>query len=442
MSFLDTLKRWLNMNNEKYPTTIVAYNLEKIKSDENNQLEFALLDNINKPMSNAKVNIDIVNKTYTKTTDENGIAKLNINLNPGYYNARIFFEGNENFRSSEKNVKVTVSPNLIVQNMTCTEKAGQPLKALVVDAKGTKIDNVPLTFEVLGKIYKRFSKNSGQAELPIRLSKGTYNVKVSSYQTAKNVTVTCTSKPKNKTVLKGTDITKKQNDVAAYTAKLEKSENNKKTALKGKTVEITVNKKTYFKMTNENGEAKLPLNLNSGNYSLKTVFKGDTEYLPSQTTNKINIIKTNKTYNKVVFYPQNNNVNCGPASLEICSQILGNHISQNTFADVCNTGSNGTAPSDLVAGAKKEGFKLTQIPLTFKAVSEAIESKSPVIYHHWTGGLSCLNWVNGYGHYSVIWEWSDNPNRFYVCDPTKGLGVCSSSAIINASYNFYKVEKI
>jgi peptidoglycan hydrolase-like protein with peptidoglycan-binding domain len=338
---------------------------------------------------------------------------------------------------------VTVSPRIIAQDFTCTEKAGQNLKALLVDANGTKIDNVPVEFHIVGKTYSRHTDDAGNASLPIRLRKGTYDCTITSYNTSVKVKVTCVEHKKTATTLQGTDLNKKQGGTESYKCRLTYKNNaGKVCGLAGREVQIVLHKVTYKRKTDANGYADLPVNLTAGNYVAHTIFRGDDDYLPSERTNKIVIKKTNKTYNAVRFYQQNNGVNCGPTSLEICSQILGNHISQDKFAEWCNTGSNGTSPADLISGARKGGFKLTEIPRTFKAVSDAIESKSPVIYHHWTGGLSCMNWVNGYGHYAVIYEWSDNPNRFYICDPTKGLGVCSPSAIISASYNFYKVEKI
>lgn len=451
MSFLDTLKKWLNNNKNTFVTQIIATDIHKIKGS-SDELQFALYDHKNQPLPEKECvftfHFTSGDVDYTRTTNNEGIVSLPVNLNPGVYSCTCKFNGDRKYRASTKNVKIYINPVLHVQDMSCTEKAGQPLKVLVTDANGMKIDNQKCTFTFHftsgDKDYVVSSRNDGVASIPINLMKGKYNVTVKCHETSENVTVTCISKPKKEAFLKGTNIDKKQGTPGNYTFKLYTYDKNKKIVnITGKKVYITIAGKTYIRTTNTDGNEKLAINLNKGKYTIKTVFKGDDDYLPCTRTNQVIIHEpVRKVYNACIFYEQNNNVNCGPASLEICSQILGNHISQNTFADVCNTGSNGTAPSDLMAGAKKEGFKLTRIPLTFKAVTEAIESGKPVIYHHWTGGLNCMSWVNGYGHYAVIYEWSDNPNRFYCCDPTKGFAVCSPSAIISASYNFYTIERI
>ena len=129
----------------------------------------------------------------------------------------------------------------------------------------------------------------------------------------------------------------------------------------------------------------------------------------------------------------------------MCSQILGDEVSINSFANACYTDSSGTAPDDLIAGARKLGFKLTEIPRNVSGVSKAIDSGKPVIAHIMTGGVTCAGWQGNYGHYIVIYDYGDY--YYYIADPTKGMCVCSHSMIDNAmrgydGIKYYSVERI
>ena len=69
----------------------------------------ATLKNKNKVMKNVIVKLTVNKKTYKVKTNSKGVAVFAINLTKkGKYNAVYKFEGNSNFKSSTKTVKISI----------------------------------------------------------------------------------------------------------------------------------------------------------------------------------------------------------------------------------------------------------------------------------------------------------------------------------------------
>lgn len=145
------------------------------------------------------------------------------------------------------------------------------------------------------------------------------------------------------------------------------------------------------------------------------------------------VVASSTANNPLCIDYQNNGVNCGPTSLSMCIQMYGEYISESTLARACDTGSNGTGPSELKMGAKKYGYKLVEIPRNINAVKESLAKCRPVIMHihtSYSGGRSCLGYRGAYGHYIMCY--GTNGNYYKLADPTKGFKTCSSGSIDNA----------
>ena len=64
------------------------------------QLTVTLTDADGKPLANKDIQISINGVTYNRTTDNNGEAKLNINLSPRDYGLILTFEGDLMYKAS------------------------------------------------------------------------------------------------------------------------------------------------------------------------------------------------------------------------------------------------------------------------------------------------------------------------------------------------------
>lgn len=159
------------------------------------------------------------------------------------------------------------------------------------------------------------------------------------------------------------------------------------------------------------------------------------------------VTKNSTANNPLVMDYQDSSVTCGPTSLSMASQMLYGNTSEAKFKKACKTGSDGTSPNNLVAGAKTLGYELTRIGRNSSAVKNSIRLGKPVVAHIQTGGSTkprCLEYINNYGHYILIYGISGD--YYLVADPTKGLKKCAFSQINNAtngrSINYYSVSPL
>ena len=158
-----------------------------------------------------------------------------------------------------------------------------------------------------------------------------------------------------------------------------------------------------------------------------------------------NYVTLNSTANNPLCIDyQDKSTTCGPTSLSMAIQMLYGYKSESVCAKACKTGSSGTAPDNLIAGAKSLGYKLTKITRISSAVKNNLKLGKPVIAHIETGGKTkpaCLGYINNYGHYILIYGVSGD--YYLVADPTKGLRKCKFSQIDKAtngrSINYYSV---
>lgn len=73
-----------------------------------------LSDENGNALKNTKVTFTLLKNTYTKTTNDNGIASLQLNLNDGSYNITTKFAGNSNYKSSSITTQITMSNTRVV----------------------------------------------------------------------------------------------------------------------------------------------------------------------------------------------------------------------------------------------------------------------------------------------------------------------------------------
>ena len=439
MGFLDWIKSLIT-NNKKIARIIVK---EFNKTfGEKDQLEIALLEG-KTPLTDKTINITINGKSYARKTDKDGIARLNINLPVGVYKPQFEFV-DDDYDYVTTWCKVFVNPVVVTQNMKMTEKDGSQFTAITTSATGVRLSGVPVVFRINGKDYERTSDIVGEAKININLPKGDYDITTTSLKVIAKNTIHIDEKPKKVTSMEGVNISKAYSDPLPYQCAVYDDAGR----VTGN-VDITVNGKTYRKTPDETGLYKLDIKLEPGTYQITAKYLGDNEHLPSQIVNTIHIVEDpqepERVYNPIRIKYQPNSYTCGPTSLSMCSQILGDETSINAFANACETTTDGTGPDELISGARKLGFKVTPIGRSYSAVKNAIDNGKPVIAHVMTITMSCLGWQGNYGHYVVIYDYDDG--YYHVADPTKGIAWCYKDQVDYATrgyegIQYYSVERL
>ena len=128
------------------------------------------LDGNGKALTNTDVKFNINGVFYTRVTDENGIARLNIRLDPASYIITAY----NPVTGEQKANEVTVLPRIIAEDLSMKYLDGSSFNATLVDGQGKAVAGVNITFNVNGVFYHRTTDANGVARLNIRLMPGDY----------------------------------------------------------------------------------------------------------------------------------------------------------------------------------------------------------------------------------------------------------------------------
>ena len=128
------------------------------------------LDGNGKALANTDVKFNINGVFYTRVTDENGIARLNIRLDPASYIITAY----NPVTGEQKANNITVLPRIIAEDLSMKYLDGSTFNAALVDGQGKAISGVNITFNINGVFYHRTTDADGVTKLNIRLMPGEY----------------------------------------------------------------------------------------------------------------------------------------------------------------------------------------------------------------------------------------------------------------------------
>lgn len=176
MSFIEWLK---NIFSTKKRSILTSTDLAKIKG-ETTPLEMILTDKEDQPLPNETIYITINGKTYERTTNEQGIATININLIPGVYKALIRYNGNDTYNGSTAYSDINISANLEAEDLNMVQGDGSNFSVTTKDSNGEILPNTKVSFTINNKGYDKVSNEEGIASLTINLAAGDYKIVSSS----------------------------------------------------------------------------------------------------------------------------------------------------------------------------------------------------------------------------------------------------------------------
>lgn len=209
-------------------------------------------------VANANITFNINGVNYTKTTDENGTAYLNINLRPGTYNITTFFNG------INKTNTVTVLSTITGDNLVKYYKNGTEFYANFVKGNGEALANRNVTFNINGVFYTRETDSNGIAKLNINLRPGNYILTATDPETGLDIgfdiTVLSTIIAKN--------LTKTYLNASQFNARFVKGNGDR---LANVNVTFNINGVFYTRQTNNDGLATLNINLMPGKYIITAI---------------------------------------------------------------------------------------------------------------------------------------------------------------------------
>ena len=228
------------------------------------------LDGCGSPLVNASVIFNINGVFYKKQTDDNGMAKLNINLRPGVYILTAMHPDALMYGSN-----ITVLSTILANDVVKFFRNGTQYCAKFLDGCGSPLVNASVTFNINGVLYKKQTDYEGVARLNINLFPGKYILTAmhpDGLMYGYNITVLST--------IHGDDIVKFFRNGTQYCAKFLDGCGS---PLVNASVTFNINGVLYKKQTDDNGMARLNINLFPGEYILTAIHLNGEE--------KANIIK-------------------------------------------------------------------------------------------------------------------------------------------------------
>ena len=228
------------------------------------------LDGCGSPLVNASVIFNINGVFYKKQTDDNGMAKLNINLRPGVYILTAMHPDTLMYGSN-----ITVLSTILANDVVKFFRNGTQYCAKFLDGCGSPLVNASVTFNINGVLYKKQTDYEGIARLNINLFPGKYILTAmhpDGLMYGYNITVLST--------IHGDDIVKFFRNGTQYCAKFLDGCGS---PLVNASVTFNINGVLYKKQTDDNGMARLNINLFPGEYILTAIHLNGEE--------KANIIK-------------------------------------------------------------------------------------------------------------------------------------------------------
>ena len=175
MSFIDFIKKLIG--NNKKTARIIIKNLIKTYGT-TTPFEVGLYDG-KTPLADKILYITINGMSYQRKTDENGIAKLNINLNVGEYPIYVDFYETEEYNPANAYATVYVKTDTRIEGTNINKTASQTAvyQCAIYDKDNNRLKNVPIDLTINNVTYNRTTnQEDGLARLNIRLGIGNYTL--------------------------------------------------------------------------------------------------------------------------------------------------------------------------------------------------------------------------------------------------------------------------
>ena len=246
-----------------------------------------LTDYQGRPIVNDIIYFTINGKTYAKTTDDNGVASIGLNLDSKVYTATVSYNESEVYSKISKNVTVTINPTVISEDLVKMYQNDTRFYVKFTDSTGKALANTTVKFNIHGVFYTKKTDKDGVADLGIMLRPGEYILTaynpVTGEEKGFNITV--------KSLIVQSDLTKYYLNASKFQATI--YDKNGSLAV-GKNVTFNINGVFYTKTTDSNGVVSLAINLRPGEYIITTMYEGlavgnNIVVLPTLVTRDLNM---------------------------------------------------------------------------------------------------------------------------------------------------------
>ncbi len=296
--------RTVNVISMLISTTLTANDVLLYPGDTGNYV-VTLKDKNGKALPNQNIRIAFNGKVSTLLTDDKGQVSLPVSGSTGHYPIDAFFDGKDNYLSSNKSNYVVVlsdggsNTQIKANNISMLYHDGTRFVATVTDMNDNVLKNVEIGFMINNVSYLRKTNDNGQASIPLNLPANTYNV-VSYFigdgnylpAIAENTVVIGST-------ISASDVVKYYKNATQYEATFLNSDGSY--LAKGTKVTFNINGKLYSRsIRDDRGNTVFDINLGPGKYIL-TATNTNGENIASN----IEVLTIFAEHNNVVKYYKN-----------------------------------------------------------------------------------------------------------------------------------------
>ena len=264
----------VNSNKLTVLTTIFGDDLVKVYRNES-QYYATFLDDQGNPLYNTTVTFNINGVMYDRKTNDNGTAKLNINLPQGVYVITATNPQNGEMHTNNVTVLASITDN---NDLVKYYRNDSQYVVTILGADGNPVGaGETVVFNINGVMYERKTNASGQAKLNINLQPGNYTVtaEYNGCKVSNNIEVL--------PVLRAKDLVKKYGVSDQFIAYLVDGQGK---PFEGQTVNFNINGVFYDRVTDSDGRAILNIRLGAAmdTYIITSSYNG------TNIANKITIV--------------------------------------------------------------------------------------------------------------------------------------------------------
>jgi hypothetical protein len=243
-------------------STIEGNDLTKIFKN-SSQYYVTLLDPNGTPLKDNQVEFNINGVFYKREINESGVARMNINLNPGTY---IITAKNPVNNEQHSNTIIVLSNIVENRNITKYYKNETQYTLRLIDEKGNPAGaGEKVTFNINGVFYTRYSNETGYVKMNINLIPGDYII-TADYNGLKE-----SNEIHVLSILEGKNVEMEYCDGTQYEVKLLDGYGN---PYSNQNITLNINGVFYNRTTDSKGIARLNIRLNTGEYIITATYNG------------------------------------------------------------------------------------------------------------------------------------------------------------------------
>ena len=222
------------------------------------------LDGEGNPLVNTAVTFNIHGVFYTRTTNATGWAKLNINIQDGHYIITAFNPVTGEMKSNNVTVfSLIESSDLVKHYRNDTQFV---IRVRADDGTWAKAGE-EVTFNIHGVFYTRYTNETGHIKLNINIQPGEYIITSYYKDCVEGNRITVLPR------LITSDLTMTRGDGSVFTAKTLDEKGN---IAPHQLVKFNIQGILYNRTTDDNGEAKIHINLPAGEYLITSYYLFET----------------------------------------------------------------------------------------------------------------------------------------------------------------------